>query len=297
MLSYEHIYHAGNHADILKHTVFTLIVGHLKKKETPFTVIDTHAGEGFYRLDDERAQKTGELETGLKRFIAAYDDTSVHTTKKAQHVLEPFAELCKIYAVHGLYAGSPELARCLLRKGDELVLCELHPQAVKALTENMQQEPHFGAKTVRTHIHHRSGFEFLSSLHPPKRGLVLVDPSFEELSDFTNCAETLTLVHQRWRGGILALWYPLTTAKGLACSRMRQSLISCAQQLSQEPNVLDLQLTVRAPASLQGNAALYGSGLLVINSPHLLDKQLEAALPFLARALGGEDGKFSIRAY
>lgn len=298
MLSYEHSYHAGNHADILKHAIFTLILQHLKQKDKPFTVIDTHAGSGIYNLDDARAQKTGEAKEGIEDYLLLLDDkefTNAH--KKAVAELAEFNDSCKIYAKHRQYAGSPEIARCQLRKNDELVLSELHPQAIEALKANMQQRPRFGSGAVQPHIHHRNGFELLNSLVPPKRGLILVDPSFEELSDFTDCADTLCNVLKKWRNGVIALWYPLTVAKGFVCSKMRQTLISCAQTLSKEPTVLDVQLIVREASSLQGNAALYGSGMFIMNFPYKLDLQLESVLPFLAQALGGINGKSSMKIY
>ena len=298
MLSYEHSYHAGNHADLLKHAVFSLILQHLKQKDTPFTVIDSHAGNGVYSLEDERAQKTGEAQAGVLSYLAQLENVSfVKEHYKAVSQLEQFNDTCKLYAKHKLYAGSPEIARCLLRKGDELILSELHPQTIEALKAAMQQRPLFGSQAIQPHIHYRNGFELLAALPPPKRGVALVDPSFEELSDFTDCTNTLCELHKKWKNGIIALWYPLTMTKGLACSRMRQALISYAQNTAQEPNVLDVQLTVRPSSSLQGNAALYGSGMLILQYPYLLDKQLEVILPFLAAALGGAQGKSSVRVY
>ncbi len=307
MLSYEHIYHAGNHADILKHAVYTLILQHLKKKPAPFSVIDTHAGSGFYALTDERALKTAEAESGIQRLLSCLEDESFcKTYEKALELLKPYLDLCRQYKKSGLYAGSPEIARCQLRAGDELILTELHPQAVSSLKANMKGKPLICDESWKTseregflkpHIHTRSGFELLSSMHPPKRGLVLVDPSYEELSDFDDTAQTLSLLNERWKGGILAVWYPITTSKELPCNRMKQTLISTMQSRAQEERVLDIQLTVRNPESLEGKAALYGSGMLIINFPYLLDTQAEKIMPMISEALSPGQGSASIRRY
>ena len=307
MLSYEHIYHAGNHADVLKHIVFTLILEHLKKKEAPFTVIDSHAGSGIYNLDDERAQKTAERESGLARLLPIISDADfTWQYKKAIAFIAPYTEICTRYKSEHLYPGSPEIARCMLRKEDELILCELHPRAIEELRANMDQNSllrdaslrSFGTNTyIKPHIHHRSGFELLSSLHPPRRGLVLMDPSYEELSDFSNAADSLNSINCRWKGGILALWYPLTVSKGLPCSRMRQAIISGVQSRESEPRILDLQLTVKSQDSLQGNAMLYGSGMMIINYPYQLDTQMESILPLLNTALAAKNGTISLMRY
>lgn len=305
MLSYEHIYHAGNHADILKHIVLTLILEHLKKKPTPFSFIDTHAGSGVYALNDERALKTNESEGGIRRFFSALE-AGVPPDVRAQFLSDafPFASftaLEKIYLAHSRYAGSPEIARCLLRACDTVTLCELHPQAFSALKTALRSSPLFGNVELETqcavHLHKRNGFELLSSLKPPARGVVLVDPSYEELSDFTDVATALCALYKRWRSGVFALWYPLTTSKGFACSKMREALISCVQTTEREPKILDVQLTVCEQEALSGKASLYGSGMMIINAPYKLDSELEVLLPALERLLGKKSGKSALEHY
>lgn len=302
MLSYEHVYHAGNHADILKHSIFTLILQHLKKKQTPFTVIDTHAGLGVYSLTDERALKIGENAGGIERYLSIIDDADFSLPyQKAFDTLKPFTNICDCYHKKGLYAGSPEIARCMMRKNDSLILSELHPQGIEALRENMKQKPLFKADNadegVKPHIHYRSGFELLAGLKPPARGVVLVDPSYEELSDFTDAAGAICTLYSKWKGGIFALWYPLTVSKGFPCSRMRQSIISSIQNMAPEGRILDVQLSVTPPDSLEGKAALYGSGMLIVNYPYKLDQEIECCMPYFERVLCNQNGKSLIKRY
>ena len=211
MLSYEHIYHAGNHADIVKHITLTLILERLLQKDKPFTVYDTHAGIGYYDLTDSRAQKTNEAENGIRRLLQA--DTSKEERTELPSGVTTYLNLCRMYAADEHYPGSPEIARNLLRPDDALILSELHPQAINILRTTMKIPPL--AKKEQKHvipqIHYRNGFEMLSALTPPmtKRGMAIIDPSFEETQDFSDCADTICAVHQKWAGGILALWYPL----------------------------------------------------------------------------------------
>ena len=290
MLSYEHIYHAGNHADILKHLTLTLILKRLLQKDKPFSVYDTHAGFGVYDLTDCRAQKTNEAESGIRRLLASDIDF-------AQTPAAPYLSLCRSYAAEQKYPGSPEIARCLLRPTDSLILSELHPQAIEVLRANMKTPPLIQADGfVKTKVHYRNGYEMLCALTPPptKRGCALIDPSFEEAQDFSDCADTICTVHEKWSGGILALWYPLLSHRRTETARMKQQIVSCAQCTATEPNVLDIQLAVQSPEEKTGLAKLYGSGMLVVNFPYQLDEQMTEALPYLAKVLGNENANWSV---
>lgn len=299
MLSYEHIYHAGNHADILKHATLTLILGRLLQKEKPVTVYDTHAGFGCYDLTDTRAQKTNEAETGIRRLLRAFADESPAITKRmpeAAALLAPYLALCRIYAAQNRYPGSPEIARAMLRDNDRLLLSERHPQAVAVLRDTMRTPPLTAARTpVKPHIHFRDGYEMLRSLTPPPtgRGLVLIDPSFEDTSDFSACANTICAVHKRWQNGIIALWYPLLEHRATETARMKQQIASCAAATQTEPTVLDIQLAVQSPAEKTGLAKLYGSGMLIVRFPYQLDSQMRTVLPALAATLGNEHAYWS----
>ncbi|MDE5614210.1 MAG: 23S rRNA (adenine(2030)-N(6))-methyltransferase RlmJ [Treponemataceae bacterium] len=304
MLSYEHIYHAGNHADILKHTTLTLILGRLLKKETPITVYDTHAGFGCYDLTDTRAQKTNEAESGIRRLLRAFADEAPGTTEhtppqsaEAAALLAPYLALCRTYATQDRYPGSPEIARAMLRGNDRLLLSERHPQAVAVLRGTMRTSPLTATQTaVKPHVHFRDGYEMLRALTPPAtgRGVALIDPSFEDTSDFSACADTICAVHKRWPNGIIALWYPLLEHRATETAHMKQQIVSCATATQAEPIVLDIQLAVQSPAEKTGLAKLYGSGMLVVRFPYQLDDQMRTILPALAAALGNEHARWSV---
>ncbi|MBR4464438.1 MAG: 23S rRNA (adenine(2030)-N(6))-methyltransferase RlmJ [Treponema sp.] len=306
MLSYEHIYHAGNHADILKHLTLTLILERLLQKDKPFTLYDTHAGFGVYDLTDVRAKKTNEAESGLRKVLAAAKDLDDKDSDSVAKIMAPYLGLCHTYAEEEKYPGSPEIARCLMREKDVLVLSELHPQAIEALRNNMKEPPltcgqkgQSGTNYVKPKIHFRNGFEMLTVLTPPstKRGCAIIDPSFEESADYSDCADTICAVHERWQNGIIALWYPLLEHRASETSRMKQQIISSAQAKQTEENLLDIQLAVQSPEEKTGLAKLYGSGMLVVNFPYQLDTQMEILLPWLTKILGNEHATWSIEKY
>ncbi len=304
MLSYEHAYHAGNHADILKHLTLTLILKRLLQKEKPFTVYDSHAGLGWYDLTDLRAKKTNEAESGLKKLLEARKNTQdlSDAADEVRQIIAPYLSLCRLYAEQELYPGSPEIARCLLRPSDTLILSELHPQAIERLRENMKMPPLAVTQKesyVRAKVHYRNGFEMLRALTPPatKRGCALIDPSFEEAADFYDCADTICAVHERWQNGIIALWYPLLKHRSRESVRMKQTIISCAEGMQSDPKVLDIQLAIQSPEEKTGLAKLYGSGMLVVNFPYQLDEQMKAVLPWLANILGNENAGWSVESF
>ncbi len=294
MLSYRHEFHAGNHADILKHITLTLILEHLKEKPSPVTVYDTHAGAGRYALDDERLLKTGEAEAGIKRFLYAYRHVPDIPSSFALYL-----DICRTYASSGLYPGSPEISRCLLRSGDRLVLSELHNTEIGVLRCNMEQHPLYATESpVKPQIHHRNGYEMLRALTPPetKRGMALIDPSYEDSSDYSDTADTVIFVHKKWAAGILALWYPLLAHRKKEISDMKRTIKTPVQSAAGHSNILDIQLLVNTEdshletypgqTSESSTPRLYGSGLLIINAPWKLESELSAILPQLAAILG-----------
>jgi 23S rRNA (adenine2030-N6)-methyltransferase len=303
MLSYRHAFHAGNHADILKHITLTLILEHLKEKPSPVTVYDTHAGAGRYALDDERLLKTGEAETGIKHFL--------HTYRHVPDIPAPLAlylDISRTYAASGFYPGSPEISRCLLRPGDRLVLSELHNTEIDVLRGNMEQPPLYHTEyPVKPQIHHRNGYEMLRALTPPetKRGIALIDPSYEDSSDYTDTADTVIFVHKKWASGILALWYPLLAHRKKEISDMKRNIKTSVQSAGFHSNVLDVQLLINTenshpetkPGQISESSSprLYGSGLLIINAPWKLDSDLSTILPELAAVLGSK-GSWNITA-
>ena len=281
MLSYQHEYHAGNHADVLKHICLTLILQSLCRKEKPFTVIDSHAGAGRFRLDDERLLRTEEAAGGILRL----QEQDAAAPQCVQDYLAAEAP----YLSHRLYAGSPELTRLYLRKGDRHVTVEKHPQAAAALRENMAlplltadgEQP----AAARTELHEEDSYTALHALTPPqvKRGLVLCDPSYEDASDYRQVTETLKLVHRKWNTAIIALWYPLIVRRKNETAQMLTALQDDAKLGTMPAESFRCELSVRAPESMntEAGAHLYGSGMLVINPPWHLQEELEAAAQYL----------------
>ena len=269
MLSYRHAFHAGNHADVLKHAVETLIIEQLKSKEKPFCYLDTHAGGGCYDLSGEWPQKKAEYLDGIARLWP-----------ERQHWPELAAYWDVIATLNELelrfYPGSPEIARHLLREQDKLMLMELHNQEIEILRRHMGSDS-------RSAIHHRDGFEGLLGLLPPtpRRGLVLMDPPYELKEDYQRVLQTLKKAMQKWSTGIYALWYPIL-GKEADRSRSMLELFKYAGF----PSVLVAELEVAAQPDEWG---MNGSGMLILNAPWQLDGQLTTLLPRLCTQLAQSD--------
>jgi len=262
MLSYQHDYHAGNHADVLKHSVLALLIEALKRKDAPFRVIDSHAGSGVYDLTSKMAQHGREFESGAALVMSAADSPAC---------IRPYLSVLR--QLNGddalrYYPGSPQLARNLLREQDELELFELHPQAAAALRARYRGDR-------RVHIHDRDGFEgVVAALPPPeRRGIALIDPSYEQKEEFTRVGKVVAACHRRFASGVYVVWYPLIRHRG------PDILIDAFRQL-QLPQLFHVELEV-APTS----DALRGSGLLIANLPYEVDDELAALLPWLERTL------------
>lgn len=271
-MNYRHAYHAGNFADVLKHAVLALIIAHLKRKPQPFRVIDTHAGTGVYDLGAEEAGKTGEWRDGIGRILA---DTP---PRDVVEILAPYLEVVR--AENGTsesgeadlarYPGSPLLARRLLRRGDKLVVNEAHPEDGALLKMLFKKDP--AAKVLAL-----DGWMALKSLLPPpeRRGVVLVDPPFEEEGEFHRLVEALGAAHRRFATGTVMLWYPIKDPRRVRAFHRDAAALSI-------PKLLVAELCVRAPLS---EGALAGSGLLILNPPFTLEAALETLLPYLVRTL------------
>ncbi|KQU91305.1 lactate dehydrogenase [Mesorhizobium sp. Root102] len=266
-MNYRHAYHAGNFADVVKHVVLTRLLEYLKQKDKAFRVIDTHAGIGRYDLSSVEAQKTGEWQGGIGRLIDAPFAAPVAA------LLAPYLETVRALNPEGgiqKYPGSPLIARHLIRKQDRLTAIELHPKDVAKLRTLFAGD--FQARIIEL-----DGWLALGAHLPPKekRGLVLIDPPFEEAGEFERLVDGLTRAHKRWPGGIYALWYPIKDRKAIIAFRkaLKQSGI---------PKLLDIEFEIR-PASSE--PSLDGSGLLVVNPPFTLEGELRALLPALHRLL------------
>lgn len=294
MLSYQHIFHAGNHADLLKHSVLIQVLDSLNKKEKPYTFYDTHSGSGLYDLEDNRSLKTGEAEKGIGLVSKLSADASLPSA------LKRYLEFVNNYLKQGRYPGSPEIERSLMRKSDVLILSELHPQEIENLRENMKKAAN--AKDGPTvQIHKRDGWEMLSALTPPatKRGAVLIDPSYEEACDYQKAADTILAVHKKWSNGIILLWYPLLSHREGEINSMLDRITEGARAINQNIEIEDLRLEVYDKAlhkevSLEEFRAsegknpprLYGSGMLVINAPWKLKEETEKSISFIKNACG-----------
>jgi len=264
-MNYRHAYHAGNFADVVKHAVLARIIAHLKEKPAAFRVIDTHAGAGLYDLAGPEASRTGEWRDGIGKLVAS------DLKPAARELLAPYLEA--VAAFNGgplkVYPGSPVLLQHWLRAQDRLVACEREPNAARALTARLR-----GDKRVKTLS--IDGYTALNAYVPPKerRGLVLVDPPFEQPDEFDRLAEGLASAHRKWPTGAYALWYPVKDARetqGFSRRLLRLGL----------PRMLQAELT------LPGRDGLRGSGLIVVNPPWRLESELAVLLPALFRVLTG----------
>lgn len=287
LLSYIHAFHAGNHADILKHLTISLILEHLQAKQKPFTVFDSHSGSGLYDLYDERLQKTSEADSGINRLEAYLKKNS---SSPLNQKLSVFLNVLEPYIAQNKYPGSPLIENHFLREGDIQILSELHPQVIEELKENTRN------CSVPPQIHRRDGYEMLEALTPPsiKRGVAIIDPSFEDKSDFAKCAATIKKLHKKWPVGIIALWYPLVSHRSIEISEMKEIIASAVD--SAEPKILDVQLEVKKSDEMTGLASLYGSGMYILNFPYRLDEQLKEILPELSKVLGQSNSEWSVKA-
>ncbi|WP_051537983.1 23S rRNA (adenine(2030)-N(6))-methyltransferase RlmJ [Treponema sp. C6A8] len=293
MLSYQHAFHAGNHADILKHLTLFFVLSSLNKKDKPYTYFDTHSGSGLYDLLDNRSQKTGEAEKGISRLISSKMEIS-----GSHSLLSDYISLIDRYYFKNFYPGSPEIARVISRQQDFIVLSELHPQEVENLKKNMLH-PEFEAPCKNVQVHNRNGFEMLKALTPPKtkRGAVLIDPSYEEVSDYTDCAKTITAVNKKWTNGIIMLWYPLLSHREQEINQMLNDIQSSARSVNPNTEICDLRLEVAAKDSHQEMSLkeyqqseknpprLYGSGMLVLNAPWHLKEDMEKIISVIENLL------------
>lgn len=271
MLSYRHGFHAGNHADVLKHAVLVHLIDYLKRKDKPIWYVDTHAGAASYALDDAYAQKNAEFETGIGR---------LWTEKALPALLEDYVAQVRLLNPDGrlrFYPGSPQLAMQLLRAEDRIRLFELHS------TEGRLLGAHFRNQAPRVLVQAGDGFDGLRSVLPPpsRRGLVLLDPSYEDKRDYARLQTALREGLQRFATGTYLVWYPLV---------QRRESAELPEQLRrlQARDWLHVSLTVKAPAA--EGFGLHGSGLYIFNPPWTLPDALRAAMPVLVKSLGQDAG-------
>jgi 23S rRNA (adenine2030-N6)-methyltransferase len=270
MLAYRHAFHAGNHADVLKHMVLLQLLRHMRLKDKGLRVVDTHAGAGVYALDSPQALKKGEFLQGITRLWALQDTPpAVADYLQQLRALNPDGALRQ-------YPGSPQLASQLLRPQDQLRLFELHPADYQALHDRFS-----GIAGVE--LRQADGFAALKSQLPPptRRALVLVDPSYEGHADYERVLQTLREALRRFAQGVYMVWYPVVTKPGAA------SLVQGLKTLA-PAGWLHARLTLQQPDAL--GFGLAGSGIVLINPPHTLHGQLQGLLPWLVQRLGQYPG-------
>lgn len=270
-MNYRHRFHAGGFADVFKHAILALVIESLKAKDKPFIVLDTHAGVGRYDLESAEARRTKEYEGGIARLFGVSD---------APAALAPYLAAVRALNPDGRlhwYPGSPRLARSLLRPGDRLVAVELHPDDAKLLAAEF-------ARDRQVKVHHLDGYQALKAFLPPtpRRGLVLIDPPFEEKDEFDRMVSGLKAAHRRWATGIYLLWYPVK-------DRAEVRRFHRALSASGIGSMMAVELSVE-PKEKAG--VLTGCGLILVNPPFGLDDTLKRVLPDLARrlAVGGSGG-------
>lgn len=274
MFSYRHAFHAGNHADVLKHAILIHTLEYFNRKDAPYWVVDTHAGAGLYALDSDWASKNAEFADGIGR-LWERDDLPA--------LLADYVARVRAYNPSGKlrhYPGSPWLTLDALRDRDRLRLFEMHPNESGILVNNLEQRDRVSLR--QTTVYATDGFEGVKALLPPptRRGMVLIDPSYEDKQDYRR---TLTAVKEgvkRFATGTYAVWYPLV---------QRREAGEMARMLERLPvkSWLHATLGVKRPAG--DGFGLHGSGMFLVNPPWTLEAALKEAMPYLARELAQDD--------
>jgi 23S rRNA (adenine2030-N6)-methyltransferase len=276
-MNYQHAFHAGNFADVHKHVVLTRTLVHLRHKATAFRVIDSHAGAGRYDLAGAQATRSGEWRDGIARLFAARSVEGA-IGDAARTLLTPYLNSVAALNPSGalrFYPGSPLIAQALLRKDDRLIACELEEDAAAALKRALRAEPR--AKVLAI-----DGWMAVNANIPPKerRGLVLIDPAYEEGADFVRLAEAVAKAHRKWPTGLYLAWYPIKgrDAPDALARRLRRLKIE---------KILRCELSIGPP---RAEGALTGSGLIVVNPPFPLESELRTLLPALVRLIAPAGG-------
>lgn len=269
MLAYRHAFHAGNHADVLKHIVLTRVLRYMNQKDKPYRYVDTHAGAGGYSLEGQYAQKKGEYLQGIARLWDRDD---------LPELAADYVELVKRFNPDGRmeqYPGSPAFAQMLLRPGDQMRLFERHPTDHRILTS-------FLAETKGVEVRDSDGFDGLKGQVPPssRRAVVLMDPSYEGHGDYGRVIASLREALERFVEGVYMVWYPQVSK--LEAAQLPRRLETLAPK-----GWLHVRLTVQQPDA-QG-FGLAGSGMFILNPPYTLHDELVELMPWLVDVLGQYD--------
>ena len=266
-MNYRHAYHAGNFADVVKHALLCRVLVHLREKPAAFRVIDTHAGAGRYDLAGPEAGKTQEWRDGIDRLRRA------ELAAPIRALLAPYLDAVAALNPSGglkTYPGSPLLAKALLRWQDRLIACELEPEAAAALQNELAGDARVKAIAI-------DGWTALTAYVPPveRRGVVLVDPPFEQPGEFPRLVEGLSAAHRKWPTGVYLLWYPIKDPAEVAAFARSLSRLGIAKMLR-----VELIVPTAVP-----DTGLRGSGLIAVNPPWTLHDELKVLLPALAAVM------------
>lgn len=278
-MNYRHGYHAGNAVDVVKHVVLVALLQALQRKPAPYAYLETHAGRGRYALDADHARRTGEADHGIQRLRAARATLAADAAATARYLALCDAEDPGVAPTAPLrrYPGSPAIAAALARDGDRAVLCESHPEEAAALVQALRRHD-------RVEVRAEDGWRALAGLVPPpeRRGVVLVDPPFEQPADWKRTADALLATLARWPSGVVAVWYPLKSTAEAGGLEHRV-------QAAAPTKVLRVAFRLRPDGP-----GLLGCGLLIANPPFGLGELLRRELAPLAGLLGGERARAEV---
>ncbi len=268
-MNYRHHYHAGNFADVMKHIILIELINSLQKKDAPICYLDSHSGRGFYDLEAPEALKTEESNFGikqLKRLKEVPGDIS--------NYLNLVSKFSESRGANSYYPGSPNIVKILMRPQDRMILNELHSEEVSCLKSEFKRDK-------QVNIHSQDAYLLIPGIIPPKekRGLVFIDPPFENKSEFSDLINLLKQSLKRWETGVYAIWYPITRQGG--APKFLKDLNNLGVS-----DILNLQLSIYEDDSPAG---LNGSGVVILNPPWKLDEKFKEILPFLSKNLGGVD--------
>jgi 23S rRNA (adenine2030-N6)-methyltransferase len=281
-MNYRHAFHAGGFADVIKHIVLVRMLAYLQEKQAPFRVIDTHAGAGRYDLTGEEARRSGEWLTGIARVMQA------RFSESALPLLTPYLDIIRAFSAPGkleAYPGSPLIARALLRPQDRMTACEIEGGARKQLIDALRRD-------TQARVVDLDGWTALSAFVPPKerRGLVLIDPPFEQRDEFEQLAAGFAGAFRKWPTGAYVLWYPVKSRR--AADALARHVATEAEAVRPAAKCLRLEFSV---APQQADGPLASSGLLMVNPPWTLASDLKTILPELEKPLGqGGAGRFRL---
>ncbi|MBA6297837.1 23S rRNA (adenine(2030)-N(6))-methyltransferase RlmJ [Colwellia sp. MB02u-9] len=275
MLSYRHAFHAGNFADVLKHSVLTLVLEYMTRKDKGFYYIDSHSGAGMYQLSDDYAQKTGEYKNGIAKLIENED---------LPEALQPYIDLVKnLNQETGeltLYPGSPGIARQFTRRQDSAHLFELHPTDIEHLKAYSQ-------RWNKSHVKQSDGYQGVLGLVPPpnRRGVVLIDPPYELKEDYLKAVRTVVNAYKKFATGTYILWYPV----------VKRELVEQMQSAFTKSDVRNLIQVEYCQDADTEEYGMTGTGLFIVNPPWQLTSQLDEILPYLKTKLGHTESQYSVK--